>query len=258
MNQPQYSMNIFLEHGATSGILDLISKRQMLASNNQFSLLELGPGDSLFTAVIAKCFNFKKSWLVDTGNFAKKDMRIYHSLITFLQNAGYKLSFDSEINSIDQLLKNCGCEYLTDGVNSLKKIPSDSIDYCFSNAVLEHIPKQDFSSIANELFRILKQDGVSIHRVDLKDHLGGALNNLRFSELTWEGRLFSKSGFYTNRIRYSEMIRFFTDAGFTCTVPRVLRWKELPTALGDMDATFSKLPLDELLISGFDVVMKKS
>ena len=160
MNQPQNSMNIFLEHGTTSGILDLISARRILNANDQFSLLELGPGDSLFTAVIAKCFNFKKSWLVDAGNFAKKDMGIYRSLFTFLRQSGYQPSFDKEPNSVDEILESCGCEYLTNGVNSLEKIPSDSIDYCFSNAVLEHVPKQDFTLMANQLFRVLKQDSV--------------------------------------------------------------------------------------------------
>ena len=257
MNHPQFSMNIFLELGKTVGLFDLIHERQIINPNVQFSLLELGPGDSLFTAVIARCFNFKKSWLVDAGDYAKKDISIYRSLFNFLRQNGYRLFFDENINSIDEILEGCSSVYLTDGVKSLQMIPSSSIDYCFSNAVLEHIPKQDFRFMAHQLCRVLRPDGLIIHRVDLKDHLGGGLNHLRFPESIWEGNFFSKSGFYTNRIQYSRMIQIFTEAGFLCSIPRVLRWETLPIKREDMDIAFRNLPLDELLISGFDIILRK-
>jgi hypothetical protein len=96
-----------------------------------------------------------------------------------------------------------------------------------------------------------------VHSVDLKNHLGGGLNNLRFSEVVWEGSLFSGSGFYTNRIRFDEMLNIFSQAGFVFTLPRILRWECLPLSRTQMDAAFSQLSDDELLVSGFDVVLKK-
>jgi hypothetical protein len=99
---------------------------------NHSSLLELGPGDSLFTAMIAKCFNFEKIWLVDSGDFANIDLYTYHSFYNFLKKLGYDPPFDSQFDTIDSLLKNCSCNYLTEGVHSLELIPSSSIDYCFS------------------------------------------------------------------------------------------------------------------------------
>lgn len=139
----------------------------------------------------------------------------------------------------------------------MAQIPSGSVDYCFSNAVLEHIPKQDFNQMAHELFRIIKPDGVCVHRVDLKDHLGGGLNNLRFSEKVWESTLFSGSGFYTNRIRFNEMLNVFVEAGFDYTLPRVLRWEQLPISNNKLDGAFRQLNDDDLLVSGFDIVLKK-
>jgi hypothetical protein len=97
-----------------------------------------------------------------------------------------------------------------------------------------------------------------VHSVDLKNHLGGGLNNLRFSESVWEGSLFSRSGFYTNRIRFEKMLNIFTQAGFICTLPRNLHWESLPTARTKLDAAFSQLTDDDLLVSGFDVVLKKA
>ena len=99
--------------------------------------------------------------------------------------------------------------------------------------------------------------GVSVHRVDLKDHLGGSLNNLRFTSTTWEGDLFRKSGFYTNRIRYDEMVALFDRVGFDCRLLRVMRWDALPTPRTKIDEAFRYLPDDDLLVSGFDVALRR-
>ena len=135
----------------------------------------------------------------------------------------FTLLFKNDPDTITGILDTCKCQYLTDGTRSLEQLTSSSIDYCFSNAALEHISKCDFTKMADEFFRILKSDGVCLHRVDLKDHLGGGLNKLRFSEATWEGAFFRNSDFYTNRIRFGEMVRIFKQAGFICTLPQVLR-----------------------------------
>jgi SAM-dependent methyltransferase len=132
-----------------------------------------------------------------------------------------------------------------------------SIDYCWSNAVLEHIPAAQFEQMAYEIFRVLKPGGISVHRVDLKDHLGGGLNNLRFSAATWESPLFRSSGFYTNRIRYSEMVALFEGAGLVCRTPRVLRWHELPIKREKLDASFCSVTNDDLLVNEFDIILKR-
>jgi len=111
--------------------------------------------------------------------------------------------------------------------------------------------------MADEFFRILKSDGVCVHRVDLKDHLGGGLNKLRFSEATWEGAFFRNSDFYTNRIRFGEMVSIFEQAGFICNMSQVLRWEQLLTPHKKLDPSFRQLTDDDLLVSGFDIVLKK-
>jgi hypothetical protein len=90
----------------------------------------------------------------------------------------------------------------------------------------------------------------------LKDHLGGALNNLRFSERRWESPLFSRSGFYTNRIRYSEMLTLFREAGFAIEWVKPVTWKALPTARERMHLAFRSLPDEDLKVSGFDVLLR--
>ncbi len=258
MDQPQRALETFLEHARNA---DVLGKEgavpQLRTQGNDFTVLELGPGDSLFTAVIARSLGASRTWLVDAGCFATMAMQPYANLIDCLRQKGLSVAFAARPQTLMDLLKECRAEYLTDGVRSLAQLPSNSVDSCFSNAVLEHIPKGDFALLAAELHRVMKPDGVSVHRVDLKDHLGGSLNNLRFTGATWEGNLFRKSGFYTNRLRFGEMLSLFDRVGFDCHLLRVVRWDTLPTPRAKLDKAFRYLPDEDLLVSGFDVVLRR-
>jgi hypothetical protein len=105
------------------------------------------------------------------------------------------------------------------------------------NAVLETSPKRDLALIAVEPLRVLNRKDICVHRV--KDYLGGALNNLRLSDATWEEERFRSSGFYTNRIRFGEMVALFERAGFECHLPRVIRWEKLPTPGAKLEDRFA-------------------
>ena len=61
-----------------------------------------------------------------------------------------------------------------------------------------------------ELRRIQRSEGVGSHCVSISDILGGKLNDLRFSRRIWESSLMANSGFYTNRLRYRELLRLFS------------------------------------------------
>ena len=257
MNQPQRALDNFLEHAVMAVVLDMKSQLpQLKVKGDGFTVLELGAGDSLFSAVVARLLGSLRSWLVDVGAYAATYMAAYVGLFNLLRYKGLALPLDTEPMVLADVLKACGGKYLTQGVGSLAQVPKASIDFCFSNAVLEHIPKGDFNKLADELLRILKPNGVCVHRVDLKDHLGGGLNNLRFSEAMWEGALFRNSGFYTNRIRFGEMVALFEAVGFECSLPRIVRWEKLPLSRLELDASFRQFPEEDLLVSGFDIVLR--
>ena len=259
MNDPQLAFNTMLTHARSAGVVATGAPLpHFLTAGTEFNVLELGPGDSLFSAVIAKALGASRTWMVDAGSFATKEMPAYGKLFDFLHEKGFADRTENASKAIDDVLGECGGEYLTDGVGSLAGLSAASIDFCFSNAVLEHIPKADFTKLTSELKRVLKPTGACLHRVDLQDHLGGGLNNLRFSEPRWEGSLFRNSGFYTNRIRYGEMVEAFSRAGFECIVSRVTRWDSLPVDRSALDVSFRQLPDEDLLVSGFDMVLRHS
>lgn len=239
MEQGEYALNIFKIH---------IKRAYPEGMPPGLTCLELGPGDSVAAALIANAFGAKEIYLVDTGNFVTHDMKIYRSMIRWLSDQGYSTIEIERTNSLQELLDSCNAQYLTDGYRSLQTIQSQSIDFIWSHSVLEHISKHDFDQTFSELRRVIKPDGHMSHNVDLMDHLGGALNNLRFSERLWENNYFANSGFYTNRIRYSEMATIMEDAGFQIDERDYSKWPELPTNKSAMATPFRGLSEEELSI----------
>ncbi len=102
---------------------------------------------------------------------------------------------------------------------------------------------------------MLREDGVSSHLVDLRDLLGGALNHLRFSDRLWHSRFIERSGFYSNRVRYAEMLDLFKRAGFDTQVVDLKRWPELPTPRSRL-GRFRDLSDEDLTVSVFQAVAK--
>ncbi len=65
----------------------------------------------------------------------------------------------------------------------------------------------------------------------------------------------ANSRFYTNRLRYSELLRLFREAGFEPEVVRKLRWETLPTPRRKMAKEFALLSEEDLQVSEFDVLL---
>ncbi len=134
-------------------------------------------------------------------------------------------------------------------------VPDASVDLSWPHAVQEHVRREQFPVLTRHLRRIVRRDGASSHQVDLRDHLGGKLNDLRFSSAIWEGDLFSRSGFYTNRLRYSEMLRTFQDAGFETAEGVARRWDTLPTDRRWLAPEFRQFSDEDLLVQDFRIVL---
>ena len=137
----------------------------------------------------------------------------------------------------------------------MKQIPDNSVDMIWSQAVFEHIKSTELLPTLSELKRILKPNGKCSHVIDLKDHLGGRLNHLRFTSAFWESSLVVNAGFYTNRIRFSDMKHFFKEAGFQIDKLSEKCWETLPTKREKLSKEYSNLPESELTVSEFSVIL---
>ncbi len=201
-------------------------------------VLELGPGDSVASAVIAAAHGAGKTWLVDAGDFARKDVEFYRTLASDLAQRGLPAPDLSRASSFEDVMTACNARYLTSGLRSFGEIPDATVDFAWSHSVLEHVRKCELEATLHELYRVMKRGAYTSHNIDYQDHLAGALNNLRFPERLWESPLFADSGFYTNRIPAIVMHGMFRLADFEPVEEQFGRWPVLPTPRGAMDAAF--------------------
>jgi len=247
MDDVSYVVNVFNAHVTRAGLKGRLQGKV---------ILEIGPGDSVATAIVAACYG-AKAILVDAGPFAKTSMEGYRQLVDTLRRTGLAPPDISAAETLDEILAICNAQYLTEGLKSLSSIETGTVDFILSQAVLEHVRKYEFLDTMQECFRVLTSEGIASHRVDLKDHLGGSLNNLRFSEHIWESEFFVRSGFYTNRIRFSEMLELFQSADFVVEVGDVRRWEYFPIKRSSLSNSFVCFSDEDLIVSGFDVLLRK-
>lgn len=131
MDDPAYALRIFRHHFARAGQLQ-----------PGWTCLELGPGDSLLTALIAKAHGAGRVWLVDAGNFASTETEGFVRLAGILKAQGLPVPVITPNTTVPEILELCQASYLTHGLESLKLIPRQGVDFAFSNAVLEHVRAQ--------------------------------------------------------------------------------------------------------------------
>lgn len=248
MDRPAYAYEVFRTH---------YDRVNFPRKDKGFVALELGPGDSIFSAIISSAFNASCTYLVDLGRYIRADIADYFIMTDFLKRQNLPVPHITGASSLHDLLKMINAHYEVEGIHSLRHIADGTVDFIWSQAVLEHVLRDQFSETLYELRRILRPDGVCSHRIDLKDHLGGGLNSLRFSSSLWETDFMRRSGFYTNRIRYHEMLHLFEVAGFDVKVLDIDRWQQLPISHTKLSMEFGNMPIDHLLISGFDVVLTR-
>jgi len=221
--------------------------------------LELGPGDGLLTALIAPAFGSGGVTLLDAGDFAHRDAERYLTSLGALatKHPGAAIPDLSACRDAAEMLAAVHGAYLTHGLESMRSLPTASFDFIWSQAVLEHVRAAEYADMAREMRRVLAPGGTMSHLIDFKDHLGGALNNLRFPSPRWEAEGFAaRSGFYTNRIRLGATISAFTAAGFDVEAISVRRWSKLPIARRNLAPEFAGLSDEDLVVSGAHLVMR--
>lgn len=249
MDDPAYALRVFKLH---------FERAYPEGDADGRVFLELGPGDSLLSGFIASAYGASKVYLVDVGRFASADLETYSAAEQVLKGEGIDLALSHDGVQVQDLLQTKNIQYMTEGLESLKNIPSESVDFIWSHSVLEHVRKKDFDETMQQLFRILKKDGVMSHSVDLKDHLDKSLNNLRFSDAFWENDFVADSGFYTNRLNYDVSKFIIENAGFEIKWVNLDYWDKLPTPKSVMNKMFKDVPEDILRIMRYNILAYKS
>jgi len=136
-------------------------------------------------------------------------------------------SFDREL-----FLASCGITYLAPADATHTPLRPGSVDFHFSNTTLEHIPPDILGGILREGNRIVKDDGLFIHRIDYSDHFSHSdrrisrINFLQYSEQQWN-RYAGNRYMYMNRLRHDDMLTAFRRAGHQIVLEEPDVYREL-------------------------------
>lgn len=245
MDDADYALEVLRGHLASSKVGSLVGR----------TVLELGPGDSAATAVIVAAMG-GRAILVDAGPFAPTDAAPYRRLAARLASEGLTPPDLTSAATLGDVLEACAAEYRTDGLLSLRELADGTVDLVFSQAVLEHVRRSELRDTLQELNRLLVPSGVSSHIVDLRDHLGGGLANLRFPARIWESELFSSAGFYTNRVALSEFEEMLAATHQDVIIHTSSEWDRPPIRRSALSREFRDRAERDLMTRSFGVVMR--
>jgi SAM-dependent methyltransferase len=130
------------------------------------------------------------------------------ALIDFVESNQYTLK---------DLLAFLKISYVAPGDAQSLDINSQSIDFHTSYTVLEHIPPETIKAIIREGKRILKSDGLFVHKIDYTDHFShsdksiSSINFLQFSDKEWQ-KVAGNRFMYMNRLRHDDLLEIFSDS----------------------------------------------
>ena len=168
---------------------------------------------------------------------------------------------------LTQFLDLCCIEHIAPGDAARTGLRARSIDFHTSFAVLEHVPPDVLAQILEEGNRIIRDDGLFVHRIDYSDHFShsdktiSSINFLQYSDGRW-ARYAGNRYMYVNRLRHDDFLAVFQSAGhrIIAATPnvdqralQVLRDGSLP-----LSERFVSKPPDVLSIRGSWLVSRKN
>lgn len=195
---------------------------------------EVGTGRVPIIPVAYWLMGAKKTFTVDLNPYLKAEL-VAEALNYLAENKEKVLSLFGPLintNRFDELLKFeknykfnisdfldlCSIDYMAPGNAADTNLLDQSIDFHTSYTVFEHIPLNVLKSIIEEGNRIIKNDGLFIHRIDYSDHFShsdsriSAINFLQYSDTEWK-KYANNRYMYMNRLRHDDFIDLFKSTG---------------------------------------------
>lgn len=176
---------------------------------------EFGAGWDVLVPLIFASKGVQKQIVVDLNNLLRYDL--IRDNIQRLKGKGYMLP-GADLSDDKLLLRSLHVEYLAPFDARNTKFETSSIDFITNTDTMEHIPEKDLLAIMKESFRILKPGHGMSCVIDPRDHYAyfdktiNDYNFLKYSETEWAP--YNNSLHYQNRLRHSDYVRLFKEAGF--------------------------------------------
>jgi SAM-dependent methyltransferase len=205
-----------------------LARAEALMGRPPRTVLEVGPGFMVVRAPVLAGLGVRRLWYVDPADSGPADTAPYRAAAAAARAEGLPAPDLAGCTDRGAVLARCGATLLLGGPAALANIPDGAVDLVVSEAVLEHVRREDLAPLLQQLRRVTAPDGIGLHFIDFQDHLGGGLQHLRFSDAFWASPLVGRAGVYVNRLGLSAMVRRFQRAGFGVTVAEAMVWETRP------------------------------
>lgn len=236
----RYCYSVFMRHRVIAAQNGMVETPR--------SVVELGPGDSLGVGMMALLTGSENYIAIDAVRHASREsnIAIFDELVSLLKSRA-SIPFDYECTLIRPKLTHYGFPYdlfsdaklaqalSPERLKKLKKlistpekeeciqyfapfgemgaINSESIDWIFSQAVLEHV--DDLSGVYRHCFRCLRPGGIMTHQVDYQCHETAAEWNGHWRYPKWLWALIrGHRPWFVNRLPHSVHLQMQKRAGF--------------------------------------------
>jgi SAM-dependent methyltransferase len=223
-------------------------------SLNGTRILEIGPGLDFAPQLVLASQGAK---LILADRFLSKWDQAYHP--EFYRR--FKARWTGPSTAIDEAIAAGGypaslISCLAEPAEALNSVATASCDVVFSTSVLEHV--YDLPVVCRSLARVTKPGGIGLHSIDFRDHwnFDRPLDFLLFASQSYQARMTRGRVGRGNRLRLSEHLAQFRDAGFRIDTVKPYA----PPDKGYFDAFLPRLrassspyrdsPLDDLLVLG--------
>jgi len=200
-DKPRYAYDVSEEY------YDFYLSASHMDQSLDWEVLEFGCGDSVSAGIYFASKGARATHLVDINSFATKNIKVYEDFCKLL---------GVHINSKDfeDLLCEFSINYLINGVPSLCTLEDVSIDLAYSHSVLQHLTERELDKFIEKLYQKLKTNGVTRHRIDLRNMYDQSGAHHQIPDFLWNLSLLSKLPFYTNRLSIEDYMVKFKSAGF--------------------------------------------
>lgn len=183
------------------------------AIHGETRFLEIGAGRDLAVALALRLQGVPRITCIDINRLARLDL-IQHAANYLAPKTG---------TAVPRLrtwqdLRDFGIDYVAPGDIQPMAARGERANCFYSIDVLEHIPVDALFRTIRGSSSLLGYGGISIHAVDYSDHYARSqaglsrFNFLTYSDAQW--KRYNPSLHYVNRLRHSQLVRLFTDAGF--------------------------------------------
>lgn len=225
------------------------------------SMLEIGPGPD-FGAQLVLASKGVRVTLADRF-LAKWDPNfhpaLYRMLIDYYQNANSQLQQAVADNGYE----NTSLVLVEEQAEALVSVPDGSMDFVYSNAVLEHVV--NMKQVAEQIARVSKVGAWSAHQIDWRDHrdFSRPLEYLTMEDDEFRSEAEASHWEIGNRLRSMEFWALFESAGFEVVERETNSWTErnyftevLPRIRAS-SSSYSKWPEDDLVRIGGRIYARK-